>query len=292
MPPEDSTAVKVENQEEEEDKKSLGSKKAIKATIANAKPHTKTAKVKKEEPEADDSPIPVKAASSASRSKQPKVKKEEPEDSADDDDIPLAKRSSTVSLKKFYVLVHQRFVSPSQIKINGCDCLGQKEPKKKNKIKEEGKKKGEPASEQKKQRKVYDLPGQKRDPPEEKDPLRIFYETLYKQAPDSEMAQLWMMESGLLPEELAMKVYEKKQKKGLQSKLSSPLKAATSVKSRSQSVTVKKKTRSTPVPCVVNKKAASTQKQSKKRKVKDDSDTDSDSADELILPRAKKRKQA
>ncbi|KAI9113250.1 hypothetical protein K1719_015775 [Acacia pycnantha] len=262
MPPEDATPVKAENQEEEEDKKSLVSKKVPKATIAHAKPQSKIAKVKKEQPEADDSPKPVKAASSVSRSKHPKVKKEEPEHS-DDDDIPLAKRSSTMSLKK--------------------------EPKKKNKKKEEGKKKGAPAAEQKKQKKVYDLPGQKRDPPEEKDPLRIFYETLYKQVPNSEMAQLWMMESGLLPKELAMKVYEKKQKKGLLGKLSTPLKAATAGKSRSQSVTVKKKTRSTPVPCV-NKKTASAQKQSKKRKVEDDSD--SDSGDDFILPKAKKRREA
>lgn len=42
-----------------------------------------------------------------------------------------------------------------------------KEAKKKTKIKEEVKKRGGSASEQKKQRKVYDLPGQKRDPPEE-----------------------------------------------------------------------------------------------------------------------------
>ena len=97
-----------------------------------------------------------------------------------------------------------------------------------------------------------------------------------------------MMESGLLPKELAMKVYEMKQKKGLQGRLHSPLKRATPVKSRSQSVTVKKKAQSTPVPSV-SKKTASSKKQSKKRKVKDDSD--SDSGDEII-PKAKKRKEA
>ena len=42
-----------------------------------------------------------------------------------------------------------------------------KEPKKKKKIKEE-EKKGTPGAEQKKrEKKVYDLPGQKRDPPVE-----------------------------------------------------------------------------------------------------------------------------
>lgn len=72
---------------------------------------------------------------------------------------------------------------------------------------------------EKKEKKVYDLPGQKRDPPEEvlkndligisfmfgssladhlhllliiqRDPLRIFYETLHKQVPHSEMAEFW-----------------------------------------------------------------------------------------------------
>ncbi|GAU14229.1 hypothetical protein TSUD_307890 [Trifolium subterraneum] len=39
--------------------------------------------------------------------------------------------------------------------------------------------------------KVYSLPGQKHDPPEEKEPLRIFYESLSKQIPTSEMAEFW-----------------------------------------------------------------------------------------------------
>ncbi|KAK2416455.1 hypothetical protein QL285_038849 [Trifolium repens] len=40
--------------------------------------------------------------------------------------------------------------------------------------------------EEDKERKVYDLPGQKRDPPEERDPLRIFYESLQEQIPTGE----------------------------------------------------------------------------------------------------------
>ncbi|KAG6482902.1 hypothetical protein ZIOFF_059541 [Zingiber officinale] len=39
-------------------------------------------------------------------------------------------------------------------------------------------------------KKVYSLPGQKHNPPEE-EPLRIFYESLSKQIPSSEMAQFW-----------------------------------------------------------------------------------------------------
>lgn len=77
--------------------------------------------------------------------------------------------------------------------------------KKKNKGQDDGK--------DKKNRKVYELPGQKHEPPEERDPLRIFYETLYEQRPTSEMAEFWMMEHGLLSPEKAKKAFNKKQKK-------------------------------------------------------------------------------
>ncbi|XP_044472418.1 uncharacterized protein LOC123201037 isoform X2 [Mangifera indica] len=41
------------------------------------------------------------------------------------------------------------------------------------------------------EKKVFTLPGQKYDPPEEREPLRIFYESLSKQKPSSEMAEFW-----------------------------------------------------------------------------------------------------
>ncbi|GJT16667.1 retrovirus-related pol polyprotein from transposon TNT 1-94 [Tanacetum coccineum] len=41
----------------------------------------------------------------------------------------------------------------------------------------------------KREKKVYSLPGQKFDVPEEREPLRIFYESLFKQIPSSEMAE-------------------------------------------------------------------------------------------------------
>eukprot|EP00252_Welwitschia_mirabilis_P016357 TRINITY_DN36085_c0_g1_i1.p1 TRINITY_DN36085_c0_g1~~TRINITY_DN36085_c0_g1_i1.p1 ORF type:complete len:180 (+),score=41.23 TRINITY_DN36085_c0_g1_i1:204-743(+) len=66
---------------------------------------------------------------------------------------------------------------------------------------------------EKSEKKVYTLPGQKHDPPEERDPLRMFYESLYRQIPNSEMATNWMMEHGLLPYEKAKKAFERKQKK-------------------------------------------------------------------------------
>ncbi|MFS7969611.1 hypothetical protein Hanom_Chr09g00811241 [Helianthus anomalus] len=96
---------------------------------------------------------------------------------------------------------------------------------------------------EKKEKKVYDLPGKKRDPPEERDPLRIFYESLYSQIPTSEMAAIWMMESGLLQKDVANKLFEAKRKKAQQQKLGSPMKMVVNVKkqSDSSSVTVKRK---------------------------------------------------
>ncbi|KAG9149015.1 hypothetical protein Leryth_010621 [Lithospermum erythrorhizon] len=69
-----------------------------------------------------------------------------------------------------------------------------KVPVKKNDKEDVKKKKGGKEAEVatvKKEKKVYDLPGQKRDPPEERDSLRIFYESLYEQVPTSEMAAVW-----------------------------------------------------------------------------------------------------
>ncbi|CAL9132892.1 unnamed protein product [Musa acuminata var. zebrina] len=123
----------------------------------------------------------------------------------------------------------------------------------------------------KREKKVYDLPGQKHDPPEERDPLRIFYETLYDQVPESEMAAFWMMEWGLLPLNEAKKVYEKKLKKAQQQKLSSPVKVA-SVK-KTSTATVKK------VPKTISKTVT---KIPKKQKA---SDSEADDDDDFIMPK-------
>ncbi|KAI3962845.1 hypothetical protein MKW92_037285 [Papaver armeniacum] len=76
-----------------------------------------------------------------------------------------------------------------------------------------------------KPRKVYSLPGQKHDPPEEREPLRIFYESLLEQIPSSNMAEFWMMEHGLLSPERAKRAYEKKQKIKQQQKTGTPIKS-------------------------------------------------------------------
>ncbi|KAH7685786.1 DNA polymerase beta thumb domain-containing protein [Dioscorea alata] len=75
------------------------------------------------------------------------------------------------------------------------------------------------------EKKVYTLPGQKHDPPEEREPLRIFYESLSKQIPSSEMAEFWMMEHGLLSPDKAKKAYEKKQRRQQQLRTGTPIKS-------------------------------------------------------------------
>ncbi|KAE9609142.1 hypothetical protein Lal_00020078 [Lupinus albus] len=84
------------------------------------------------------------------------------------------------------------------------------------------------------ERKVYSLPGQKHDPPEQKEPLRIFYESLSKQIPTSEMAEFWLMEHGLLSPEKAKKAFEKKQRKQKEIRTGIPVKTETSSQKQQQ----------------------------------------------------------
>ncbi|TVU20084.1 hypothetical protein EJB05_36276 [Eragrostis curvula] len=110
-------------------------------------------------------------------------------------------------------------------------------------------------------KKVYSLAGQKFDPPEEREPLRIFYESLSKQIPSSEMAEFWLMEHGLLSPERAKKAYEKKQKRQQQIRMGTPIKP-----------TVRKDTK----PESLKKPSTSSNMDSKSKKRVDYSDDDND----------------
>lgn len=79
------------------------------------------------------------------------------------------------------------------------------------------------------------MPGQKFDPPEEREPLRIFYESLSKQIPSSEMAEFWLMEHGLLSPERAKKAYERKQKRQQQVRMGTPIKSSAVRKDKPES---------------------------------------------------------
>jgi len=56
-------------------------------------------------------------------------------------------------------------------------------------------------------------PGQKKPTPAPANGDRVFYETLYIQIPESEMAQDWCLEYGVLPDKDAAKLYAKGQKR-------------------------------------------------------------------------------
>jgi len=80
--------------------------------------------------------------------------------------------------------------------------------------------------EEKREKRVFTLPGQRHEPPEERDALRIFYETLHEQIPRSEMAEVWMMEHGLLAFAEAKKVLERKQRRAQYQKNGTPSKSS------------------------------------------------------------------
>ncbi|KAG2239542.1 hypothetical protein Bca4012_024370 [Brassica carinata] len=87
----------------------------------------------------------------------------------------------------------------------------------------------------KREKKVYSLAGQKYDPPEEREPLRIFYESLSKQIPGSEMAEFWLMEHGMLSPEKAKRAHEKKLRKMKQIRMGTPTKPTPSYSSKPES---------------------------------------------------------
>jgi hypothetical protein len=69
--------------------------------------------------------------------------------------------------------------------------------------------------------KKYALPGQRRDPPPENDPLRIFYTTmreekLRKYGRSSVLADEWLMVHGLLDEETARSVLDARRKRQME----------------------------------------------------------------------------
>lgn len=186
-------------------------------------------------------------------------------------------------------------VKPSKVKKQEEDAY---EPslKKKKKIKEELKRvkeglintpqKSRKQANGKREKKVYSLPGQKHDPPPERDPLRIFYESLYEQVPNSEMAAVWMMEWGLLPANIAAKVFEKK--KARQQLPKSPVKpaaksAATIEKKRSAKVTPKEVKKESSMKSVMKTTTV------KKRKAGDTSSDEGDDDDDDFMPLSLKK---
>ncbi|XP_030527366.1 protein IWS1 homolog A [Rhodamnia argentea] len=296
MPSEDAKTAATATQsvkDEDEDGMSLGSilkdrkNKALNASLASSsKPRPKEVKVQKEEAggsnDGSDKKKPLKSGSvsaSGPGSRVVKVKKAEKVEEDDDDDKPISRKLASVKLDKEVNVkkkVKQENIKTVKVELKRKKSTGgskQETPKKREK-------------------KVYDLPGQKRDPPEERDPLRIFYESLHKQIPRSEMAQFWMMESGLLPREEAKKAFDKKQRKSQAQKLSSPAKSAVSVQRSSQTMSIKKKDLSSSLSS--KKKTADVKVLSKQPKRRKDEDRSSgnDSDDDFVISRTKKPRTA
>uniref|UniRef100_A0A0D9VRX2 Uncharacterized protein n=1 Tax=Leersia perrieri TaxID=77586 RepID=A0A0D9VRX2_9ORYZ len=208
--------------------------------------------------------------------------KENKEDEDDEEDMTLCFKAENASASKakeveddgdgnYHVPLSWSKKPTSQQKIRPC-CQGDmgKVKKEKGDVEKVKKEKGD-MDKVKKEKKVYALPGQKHDPPAERDPLRIFYESLYDQVPTSEMAANWLMEWGLLPLDVATAVFEKKQGQ----KLKSPMKT-TSAKRKPDTPTKKAQLSSA---AKTNSAAKDSGKTTAKKKRRASSDTEDDDDD-------------
>uniref|UniRef100_A0A1J3F4U8 Uncharacterized protein n=1 Tax=Noccaea caerulescens TaxID=107243 RepID=A0A1J3F4U8_NOCCA len=126
----------------------------------------------------------------------------------------------------------------------------------------------------KREKKVYSLAGQKFDPPEEREPLRIFYESLSKQIPGSEMAEFWLMEHGMLSPDKAKRAHEKKLRKMKQIRMGTPIKPTPSYSSKPESS---------------QRPSASKNNGSDARKKKKVVDDDDDEDDDFILSHKRRK---
>ncbi|CAM6092345.1 unnamed protein product [Calypogeia fissa] len=145
-------------------------------------------------------------------------------------------------------------------------------------------------TEEKKKKQVFTLPGQKHEAPEERDPLRIFYESLHEQLPESEMAEVWMMEHGLLEATDAKKALERKQRRVQNEKNGTPIKSTSSrdvsSKPGNKSVSGNKQSGSGNKSAVANGKSKIVAEQKGKRKREYSSDDD----DFIVKPVKRKLK--
>ncbi|XP_062210584.1 uncharacterized protein LOC133912052 isoform X2 [Phragmites australis] len=243
------SASKVKEEEEDDELDKLlfshpRAKKGNEKQRSTASSNAKASKVKNEENDSDDDFKPTVQKKSAAAAKISKVKKIKDEDL--DLDIKEKKRKKGGSTK-------------------GDEKMSKKEDKEKAK----------------KERKVYELPGQKHDPPAERDSLRIFYESLYEQVPTSDMAATWLMEWGLLPLDVARKVFEKKQGQ----KVKSPVKIITA-KRKPASPAKKTPPSSAKKTCSAANNAGKTSQ--KKRKASSDTEDDDD---DFVAPKMKTKRQ-
>jgi len=116
------------------------------------------------------------------------------------------------------------------------------------------------------ERKEYPLVGQKRDTPDESDSLRKFYVSLRAQKPESEMAEMWLMEHGLLPEEEQKQAHKKMLHRKGKTVTTASVKRERPASSKPSAGSAKKKPKTEP----------SDAKRAKKAVAVDDDDSDDD----------------
>lgn len=171
--------------------------------------------------------------------------------------------------------------------------------KSKTKVFEDGKRSVAVSSTKKKtvvkerERKSFLLPGQKHEPLEERDGLRVFYESLFRQRPESEMAQIWMMEYGMLDQDEAQQVLDKvrQKKSGLVSypKSGTPLKPSNGTSSKKSVKSEKGSEKSVKRDSgTKNEKRSSETNGRAKRKLVEE--YESSSEEEEVIPQKKRRR--
>ncbi|QCD84776.1 DNA ligase 1-like [Vigna unguiculata] len=139
------------------------------------------------------------------------------------------------------------------------------------------------------EKKVYILLGQKHDPPEQKEPLRVFYESLSKQIPTSEMAEFWLMEHGMLSPESAKRAYEKKQRKQKELRAAAPVKPS---KPGTKTETSQKQQKASKKDDIKAKKTIveSDDDDDEEEDEEEDNDNDNDNDDNEFISSHKRRK--
>jgi len=148
-----------------------------------------------------------------------------------------------------------------------------------------------------KSKKIYDMPGQKKDTPNELNGARIFYETLRQQKPKSKMAEEYLLKFGLLPYEEAAAIVE------IQMKLKAKAKPVTKKRDVGQNMKMKKLKKSKKKANKKKRESNSSGKSHKKTKEKKNKkkaknkkttkaiqmELEESSSDELLMPNAKYR---
>ena len=106
-----------------------------------------------------------------------------------------------------------------------------------------------------KKRATFDLPGQKKETPDELNSLRMFHEAAYKEFPDCESSEKWLLQHGLIPKAQAIKLAvkyaprrsntTKKKKKTTTTSTKKKKKTTTSTKNKKKTTTSTKKKKTT-----------------------------------------------